>query len=152
MENLANTRYLQDSTQGNFALRLAKPSTSRTSIDAKPPVVAPGLPGSTKNLRESQRLEELEELEEELRGLEELEEPQDMATTAPDSSASITSQVPPPDHPISEPNPIHPSSIILDRLCAAQEETNRLLSGNENLLRDIRRTLVLTQKHQFPVR
>ncbi|KAG8686880.1 hypothetical protein FRC11_008189 [Ceratobasidium sp. 423] len=159
MENLANTRYLQDSTQGNFALRLAKPSTSRRSSEVKLPVVTPGLPGSTKNLRElrdppdpeeQQRLERLEEMKKALQKLEELEEAQDMATTAPDSSAPITSQVPPPDHPISEPNSIHPSSITLDRLCAAQEETNRLLGGNENLLKDIRRTLVSTQKHHFP--
>ncbi|KAG8749408.1 hypothetical protein FRC11_011359, partial [Ceratobasidium sp. 423] len=120
-ENLVNTRYIQDSNQGHFSQRLANTQSPPHTNASEPSIVATSIPPNT----------------------EDQQGPQKVGSIEVGSSLLATSHTFPPNRIVSEPvsTTIPQTNVDMDQFCVAQHETNRLLGGNEELLRDIRQIL-----------
>ncbi|KAG8680212.1 hypothetical protein FRC11_002801, partial [Ceratobasidium sp. 423] len=114
-------RYIQDSNQGHFTRAANFPPVSQAN-EGEQSIISPNHPH---NVSDQQGL-------------------QASARADLDSSAPALPQVALPSRVTSESTPAVQPNNIVELLCATQRETNRLPSGNEDLLRDIRRTLFST--------
>ncbi|CAE6358295.1 unnamed protein product [Rhizoctonia solani] len=131
--NIQFARYIHDLNQGNFVPGSVEVSPSKSETVSS--IVTLDPTSNISELRESQKPQR--------------EEPKDLNRIVPDhDEASISRSLP--SDVLSEPVPISKLNLTLDRLRIAQEETNQLLCGNAEVLKDIRRTLVTTQSLAHP--
>ncbi|KAG8713131.1 hypothetical protein FRC11_013205, partial [Ceratobasidium sp. 423] len=125
--NIQFARYIRDSDQGHFAQRPMNPPPPPQANDNEP--AAPDTGRQTKVTDQAG--------------------PQNTPPAGLDPGGPTT-QAALPNHGISELISILKSQVTSDQFSSALQETNQLLSGNNELLTDIRRTLASTQILTFP--
>ncbi|KAG8731495.1 hypothetical protein FRC11_003985 [Ceratobasidium sp. 423] len=120
--NIQFARYIQDSNQGSFTQGLTNPPPQTN--DNEPPVVTSTHMSGISNRRDADPIEL-------------------------DSSTPLASQAvsPAPSYVTPESTSVAQSNDKLDQINEAQQETNRLLGKNEEVLRVIERTLFSTYFH-----